>query len=71
MSLTKIIKGWRRGEKCDVPITDNEHEILDNFEAEVERGIMHTNGWTGRMAQLEKLREVERQGDGTRWEEPG
>lgn len=66
------IKGWHRGEKCDVPISDNEIEILERYEAEVERGLMHNTTWIRRMEQLERLREKTRENDpsplGTRWD---
>lgn len=48
---------WWRGSKCDVPISDNEREILATYEAEEDRGIMHTAIWHQRMAQLFALRD--------------
>lgn len=51
------VKGWHRGEHCDVAISDNELEILENYEAEEERGILHSALWHQRMRQLEVLRE--------------
>lgn len=52
------MKGWWRGESCnDIPITDQERVILDTYEAEVERGIVHTPIWQRRMQQLVYLRE--------------
>lgn len=53
------LKGWHRGEKCDVAISDFEREILATFEAEEDRGIMHTPLWHQRMAQLAALRDDE------------
>lgn len=56
---------WWRGENTnDLPITDQEREILDTYEAEVERGIVHTAIWTRRMELLVYLREkAEREGE--------
>lgn len=53
------LKGWHRGEKCDVAISDLEREILSNYENEEERGLVHTTAWHGRMAQLAALRDDE------------
>lgn len=51
------MKGWDRGSKCDVAISDLEIEILERYEAEEERGLMHSTIWHGRMAQLVALRD--------------
>ena len=46
-------------------ISELELEILANYEAEEERGIMHTALWHQKMRQLEVLRErKEREGHG-------
>lgn len=51
------LKGWRRGEHCDVEISDLELEILANYEAEEERGLLHSATWHQKMRQLEVLRD--------------
>lgn len=56
---------WWRGENTnDIPISEDEIEILQTYEAEVERGIQHTAIWQRRMQQLVDLREkAEREGE--------
>jgi hypothetical protein len=63
---------WWRGENFDGPLSEQEYLILDTYEAEVERGIVHTLIWDRRMSQLVELRQKERESDpspiGTRWD---
>lgn len=56
---------WWRGENTnDLPITEQEREILQTYEEEVERGVMHNAIWDRRMEQLVYLREkAEREGE--------
>lgn len=52
------MKGWWRGENTnDIPISDGERVILDTYESECERGIVHAPTWDRRMQQLVDLRE--------------
>lgn len=64
--LFRKIPNWRRGESFNEPISDFEHEVLDNYELEVARGLMHTATWQRRMAQLSDLKEKAEQEEGER-----
>lgn len=63
---------WYRGENFDGPLSEQEYLILDTYETEVERGIVHTLIWDRRMSQLVELRQKERENEpspiGTRWD---
>lgn len=49
---------WWRGENCnDGPLTEQEVEILQTYEAEAERGLLHNSTWIRRMQQLESIRD--------------
>lgn len=55
--------GWWRGENCnDLPMTSQEILILETYEAEQERGLLHNDTWHKRMAQLVALREKAERG---------